>query len=370
MRLTGDHQPGGGAGDHPPKSTGVRDSVLPRSAEGQKRCRSGAGTASAGVRLLSDGPGATSSPRRFRPGHGMPGGGVWPHGGRWSWVLPVGRDPRTESTVRSGVGSPLLLPTAKQQIEDTSGARQTRIASGQRQQRPGTVPSTQQSSSHCWGAGLWGGHRVRCWRPAPPPLIATGACEVGELQETRMLNYRAALETSNSSGTVARRGGSRAVNRNCGGSRGEQSEGSFCACIAPSPSLPLSFSHLSRPPRPPARTGVREAAPRRGWEAAAPEAEEPPWVEKGVCKVSSIRGHLPWKCARVKGPLWPARRPRQDGHGAKSPRLPTSEEAVGCQMSVFLPGVKPLLSPPPRHLRYGLFHSSKSSAFSILQRFI
>lgn len=180
-----------------------------------------------------------------------------------------------------------------------------------------------------------------------PALIATGACEVGELQEMRMLNYRAALETSNSSGTVARRGGSRAVNRNCGGSRGEQSEGSFCACIAPSPSLPLSFSHLSRPPRPPARTGVRESAPRRGWEAAAPEAEEPPWVEKGVCKVSSIRGHLPWKCARVKGPLWPARRPRQDGRGAKSPRLPTSEEAVGCQMSVFLPGVKPLLPPHP-----------------------
>jgi len=71
-----------------------------------------------------------------------------------------------------------------------------------------------------------------------------------------MLNYRAALETSNGSGTVARRGGSRAVNRNCGGSRREQSEGGFCACIAPSPSLPLSFSHLSQPPWHPAQTGM------------------------------------------------------------------------------------------------------------------
>ena len=91
--------------------------------------------------------------------------------------------------------------------------------------------------------------------PTPAPITA-GACEVEELQETRMLNYRAALETSNGSGTVARRGGSRAVNRNCGGSRREQSEGGFCACIAPSPSLPLSFSHLSQPPWHPAQTGM------------------------------------------------------------------------------------------------------------------
>ena len=48
-----------------------------------------------------------------------------------------------------------------------------------------------------------------------------------------MLNYSAALETSNSSSsTVARRGGSRAVNRNCGGSHGEQREGGFCSCIS------------------------------------------------------------------------------------------------------------------------------------------
>lgn len=91
--------------------------------------------------------------------------------------------------------------------------------------------------------------------PSPAPITA-GACEVGELQETRMLNYRAALETSNGSGTVARRGGSRAVNRNCGGSRGEQSEGGFCACITLSPSLPSSFSHLSWPRWLPAQTGV------------------------------------------------------------------------------------------------------------------
>lgn len=68
-----------------------------------------------------------------------------------------------------------------------------------------------------------------------------------------MLNYRAALETSNSSGTVARRGGSRAVNRNCGGSRGEQSEGGFCSSISPSLS---SFSHLSQPPWLPAQISM------------------------------------------------------------------------------------------------------------------
>ena len=98
----------------------------------------------------------------------MPCGGVWPCGRRWSWVLPVARDPRTGSEVRSGLGSLLLPLTVKQRIRDTSSAQRTVAASWQRQQGPGTIPSTQQSSYLCWEAALRSGHRVWCWSPAPP----------------------------------------------------------------------------------------------------------------------------------------------------------------------------------------------------------
>lgn len=84
---------------------------------------------------------------------------------------------------------------------------------------------------------LWRCHWHCCSLQYPflahPSTDQHWSSQSGGVAETRMLNYSAALETSNSSSsTVARMGGSRAVNRNCGGSRGEQREGGFCSCIS------------------------------------------------------------------------------------------------------------------------------------------
>jgi len=117
--------------------------------------------------LLSNGPGAASSPQRPHPGHRVPCGGVWPCVRRWSWVLLVGRNPRTESEVRSGLDSLLLPPTVKQRSRGTSSTQRTWMVSRQREQGPGTTPSTQQSSHHCQGEPLWSGHCVWCGSPAP-----------------------------------------------------------------------------------------------------------------------------------------------------------------------------------------------------------
>lgn len=94
------------------------------------------------------------------------------------------------------------------------------------------------------------------------------------------------------------------------------------------------------------------APPKRGWGAEAPEAEQSLRVEKRLCKASSIRGHLQWECVRrVKEPLWPARRARQDGRWGHSDPSTPPEEAVGCQMFETLshrdvPRVKSLSSSP------------------------
>lgn len=142
-----------------------------------------------------------------------------------------------------------------QQLSRGSGSSSAqRTQTGQREQGLGTIPIP---SSHPtiareqpFGAAIKAG--------APQPRVPL---EVEELQETRMLNYRAALETSSSSSsTVARRGGSRAVNRNCGGSRGEQSEGGLCSCRAARPSLP-SPRLLSPRPDTRARSGTSSPRP-------------------------------------------------------------------------------------------------------------
>lgn len=150
-------------------------------------------------------------------------------------------------TPESEVRSVKPAPSSDSKAEDQGHLQCPRDSDRAEGAGLGSIPIPS-SPSHCQGAALWSGHQAWC---APSP-DCHWAREVEELQETRMLNYRAALETSNSSSTVARRGGSRAVNRNCGGSRGEQSEGSFCACCAACPSLPLGFCHLSRTPWPPA----------------------------------------------------------------------------------------------------------------------
>lgn len=145
------------------------------------------------------------------------------------------------------------LSTVKQWIRDLSSAKRTQTASRQREQRPGTDgPQHLASFQQCRGAALQGGHHVRAGlqqllRTRPSTDHRQG-CGVGELQETRMLNYRAALETSNSSGTVARRGGSRAGNRKCGGSRREQSEEASAPASLRLPAFPSAPSPFpSRP---------------------------------------------------------------------------------------------------------------------------
>lgn len=169
-----------------------------------------------------------------------------------------------------------------------------------------------------------------------------------------MLNYRAALETSSSSSTVARRGGSRAVNRNCGGSRGEQSEGGFCACSAAGPCLPLGFCHLSRTPWSPAR----QAAPGRAWEAAAPEAGQRLWLEKWVEKSCSTTGrHLPWKCMRVvKGPLWSAETEARWTRGQTALSIPKKRMWDASSLSPHPDGVSPGCSPSHPTLAFPLWH--------------
>lgn len=130
------------------------------------------------------GPGPPPSSQRSCPGHGVPRGGVWSCGRRCSWVLPVGRDLRTESVVKSGLGSLLLCPAGKRRIRDSP-----KDPNGEQAEGAGLAtvrPSTQQSFERCWGAALRSGHHVWCWSPAaaphppqhraPPGLVKWGSC--------------------------------------------------------------------------------------------------------------------------------------------------------------------------------------------------